>query len=76
MEKRANLHMTPPDGHGENLVFYAAARSRSTGGAKEMCKLLVEWRLDPTVTDRRFQQTPLFFAVRDAEHAGGLDCAV
>eukprot|EP00406_Dinophysis_acuminata_P067302 CAMPEP_0179266874 /NCGR_PEP_ID=MMETSP0797-20121207/29638_1 /TAXON_ID=47934 /ORGANISM="Dinophysis acuminata, Strain DAEP01" /LENGTH=631 /DNA_ID=CAMNT_0020975115 /DNA_START=1 /DNA_END=1897 /DNA_ORIENTATION=+ len=58
---------------GENLVFFAAARAH---GARELCALLVEGRLDPTVVDTRLQQTALFFAVRGGQHAGGLDCAL
>jgi len=57
---------------GENLVFFAAARAQ---GACEVCELLVEGRLDPTLVDTRLQQTPLFFAVRAGKHAGGLECA-
>lgn len=60
-------------GGGENLVFMAAARAQ---GAKEMCSLLVEHKLDPTVVDTRLLQTPLFFSVRSGVKAGGLSCAL
>eukprot|EP00747_Dinoflagellata_sp_TGD_P125391 gnl/TRDRNA2_/TRDRNA2_174158_c0_seq13.p1 gnl/TRDRNA2_/TRDRNA2_174158_c0~~gnl/TRDRNA2_/TRDRNA2_174158_c0_seq13.p1 ORF type:complete len:838 (-),score=96.24 gnl/TRDRNA2_/TRDRNA2_174158_c0_seq13:264-2696(-) len=57
---------------GQNLMFLAAIRQHE---AYEVCSLLAEKQVDPTLEDARLRQTPLYFAVRGHEQAGGLECA-
>jgi len=59
-------------GRGQNLVFVAATRSQE---ARRVCELLVEYRVDPAQKDTQLEQTALFFAVRNHEKSGGIDCA-
>eukprot|EP00747_Dinoflagellata_sp_TGD_P125408 gnl/TRDRNA2_/TRDRNA2_174158_c0_seq29.p1 gnl/TRDRNA2_/TRDRNA2_174158_c0~~gnl/TRDRNA2_/TRDRNA2_174158_c0_seq29.p1 ORF type:complete len:753 (-),score=94.29 gnl/TRDRNA2_/TRDRNA2_174158_c0_seq29:38-2248(-) len=57
---------------GQNLMFVAAIRQHE---AHEICLLLAEQQVDPTLEDTQLRQTPLYFAVRGHEQGGGLECA-
>lgn len=56
----------------QNLLFQAATRQT---GAKEVCELLIHRLVNVDAIDSRFGQTPLFFAVRRHQLAGGVECA-
>eukprot|EP00747_Dinoflagellata_sp_TGD_P125412 gnl/TRDRNA2_/TRDRNA2_174158_c0_seq4.p1 gnl/TRDRNA2_/TRDRNA2_174158_c0~~gnl/TRDRNA2_/TRDRNA2_174158_c0_seq4.p1 ORF type:complete len:835 (-),score=87.79 gnl/TRDRNA2_/TRDRNA2_174158_c0_seq4:38-2242(-) len=57
---------------GRNLMFVAAIRQHE---ACAVCSLLAKHQIDPTKEDAQRRQTPLYFAVRAHEQAGGLECA-
>lgn len=57
---------------GQSLGFLAAARRHAS---LETCRLLVAYNVDLTSLDTQFRQTPLFYAVRAGEQAGGPECA-
>ena len=45
----------------QNLLFFAAARTSTLGGAESMCRRLVERKIDFKMKDSALQ-TPLFYA--------------
>ncbi|CAK8999783.1 Abnormal spindle-like microcephaly-associated protein-like [Durusdinium trenchii] len=56
--------------HGQTLMFAAAGRPSSKGGAEEICQVLEARGLDPSARDV-YDQTPLFAAAQE----GNLQCA-
>ncbi|CAK9033044.1 unnamed protein product [Durusdinium trenchii] len=66
--REANLEVL--NQHGQTLMFAAAGRPSSKGGAEEICQVLEARGLDPSARDV-YDQTPLFAAAQE----GNLQCA-